>query len=97
MNDRCCPCGARLDRSSAIRSLKSPGLRMFMSTRTMTSLTSDNKVCNICRHLHTKWKKENPEFSPIITRLEGDMNDDSDVDDISVNILFVCLNILMLF
>jgi len=97
MNDRCCPCGARLDRSSAIRSLKSPGLRMFMSIRTMTSLTSDNKVCNICRHLYTKWKKENPEFSPIITCLDGDMDDDSDVDDISVNILFVCLNILMLF
>jgi hypothetical protein len=63
----------------------------------MTSLTSDNKVCNICRHLYTKWKKENLEFSPIITRLEGDMNDDSDIDDISVNIFFVSLNISMLF
>jgi hypothetical protein len=67
MSDRYCPCGARLDRSSAVR------------------------------HLYTKWKKENPEFSSFITRLEGDMIDDSDIDGISVNIFSVSLNISMLF
>ncbi len=97
MSDRYCPCGARLDRSSAVRSLRSSGLRMFMSIRTMMSLTSDSKICNVCRHLYTKWKKENPEFSSFITRLEGDMIDDSDIDGISVNIFSVSLNISMLF
>ncbi len=90
MSDRNCACGARLDRCSTVRPLKCPGLRMFMSMRSMMSLTSDNKVCNACRHLYAKWKKENPEFSLFITRLEGDISDDSDVDDISVNIRF-CL------
>jgi hypothetical protein len=75
MNDRSCPCGTRLDRSSAVRSLILPCLRMFMSIRTMQSLTSDTKICNVCRHLYTKWKKENFEFGTILNRLESDMVD----------------------
>ena len=51
MDDRFCPCGTRLDRSSATRSLKWPCLRMFLSIRSMKSLANDSKVCNVCRHL----------------------------------------------
>jgi NMD protein affecting ribosome stability and mRNA decay len=97
MDGRCCSCGARLNRISTVRSLNSPCLRMFMSIRTMTSLPSDGKVCNACRHLYHKWKKENPEFSVILTRLEGSMGDTNDIDDNSVNIFFVCLNIFNIF
>jgi hypothetical protein len=63
----------------------------------MTSLPSDGKVCNACRLLYRKWKKENPEFSVILTRLEGSMDDTNDIDDNSVNIFFVCLNIFNIF
>ena len=80
MNDRHCPCGARLDRSSSVRPLKSPCLRMLMSMRTMKSLTSQTMVCNVCRHSYDKWKKENNEFSTILTFLETNMvevNEDS--------------------
>ena len=59
MNNRLCPCGARLDRSSTTRSLKSTGLRMFMSMRTMISWPTDTKVCNICRLLYGKGKIPN--------------------------------------
>ena len=81
MHDRCCPCGTRLDRSSATRSLKSPCLRMFLSIRSMKSLANDSKVCNVCRHLYNKWKNETSEFSSILTRLEHDMMVENDNDD----------------
>lgn len=85
MNERCCPCGARLDRSTCIRPLKTPGLRMFMSIRSLKSLTSDHKVCNVCRHLYSKWKSENLDFSSILDRLESDsITSDDDINDISV-------------
>ncbi|CAF1642473.1 unnamed protein product [Rotaria magnacalcarata] len=83
MNERCCPCGARLDRSSCVRPLKSPCLRMFMSIRTLKSLSNDQKVCNACRHLCIKWKSENSEFSPMLDHFENDMvviNDDANSD-----------------
>ena len=76
MNNRLCPCGARLDRSSTTRSLKSTGLRMFMSMRTMISWPSDTKVCNFCRLLYVKWKRENSEFSWFISLLEGENDGD---------------------
>ena len=60
MDVRFCPCGTRLDRTSANRSLKSLCLRMFMSIASMKLLASDRKVCNVCRHLYNKWKNENP-------------------------------------
>lgn len=81
MNNRLCPCGARLDRSSTSRSLKSAGLRMFMSMRTMISWTSDTKVCNICRLLYVKWKRENTEFSSFISLLEGENGGEDGGDD----------------
>ena len=77
MNNRLCRCGARLDRSSTTRSLKSTGLRMFMSMRTMISWTSDTKVCNICRLLYVKGKRENLEFSWFISLLEGENDGDN--------------------
>ena len=81
MNDHCCPCGVRLDRSAAVRPLNSPCLRMFMSIRTMKSITCDMKVCNICRHLYNKWKNENSEFSAILNRLENEISKCNDNDD----------------
>ncbi|CAF5076159.1 unnamed protein product [Rotaria magnacalcarata] len=83
MNERCCPCGARLDRSSCVRPLKSPCLRMFMSIRTLKSLSNDQKVCNVCRHLYIKWKSENSEFSAMLDHFENDMiviNDEANSD-----------------
>ncbi len=98
MNDRYCPCGTRLDRTSAIRPLKSPCLRMFMSIRTMKSLTIDTKICNPCRMEFIKWKKENSEFEMILNRVESDMADGNSFDNNSVNsFAFFHLNILIFF
>jgi hypothetical protein len=52
----------------------------------MQSLTSDTKICNVCRHLYTKWKKENFEFVTILNRLESDMVDANNFDNNSVRI-----------
>ena len=71
MSDRLCPCNARLDRSSAVRSLASPFFRMFMSIRTMKSLTSATKVCNGCRYSYKKWRRENPEFSGVVGYMDS--------------------------
>ena len=98
MNDRYCPCGTRLDRTSAIRPLKSPCLRMFMSIRTMKCLTSDTKICNSCRMEFVNWKKENSEFKIILNRVEYDMVSGDNFDNNSVNILaFFILKILIFF
>ncbi|CAF3756561.1 unnamed protein product [Rotaria magnacalcarata] len=88
MNERCCPCGARLDRSSCVRPLKSPCLRMFMPIRTLKSLSSDQKVCNACRHSYIKWKSENSEFSAMLDHFENDMvviNDDANSDSVQTD------------
>lgn len=82
MSDRYCPCGTRLDRSSAIRSLRSPFFRMFMSIRSMKPLTSSTKVCNICRHLYKKWRRENPEYSGVFDYMESG---ESEVEDGDMN------------
>ena len=81
MSDRCCPCGSRLDRSSSVRSLKSSCLRMFISIRTMQSLTSETKMCNACRMQYKKWKKENAEFATILNRLETSIDEINAVED----------------
>jgi hypothetical protein len=85
MSDQCCPCGARLSRSTAVRSLTSPCFRMFMSIGTMKSLQNTTKVCNICRHLFYKWRRENPEFKDFFIYMEGRESDieASDTDSVS--------------
>ncbi|CAF2181319.1 unnamed protein product, partial [Rotaria magnacalcarata] len=83
MNERCCLCGTRLDHSPCVRPLKSPCLRMCMSIRTLKSLSNDQKVPNVCRHLYMKWKSENSEFSSMLDHFENDMvviNDDANSD-----------------
>ena len=90
MSDACCPCGARLDRSSAVRSLRSPCFRMFMSIRTIKHLTSETKACNTCHLLYYKWKRENPEFSSSFTYLE---NGESDVEESDTNSVNTSLNL----
>ena len=90
MDDRYCLCGSRLDRSSSVRPLKSPCMRMFMSIRTLKSVASDAKICNVCRHLYNKWKNENSEFGTILSRLESDMVDTNSFGDDSVNIFAFC-------
>ena len=87
MDKRYCPCGTRLDCTSAVRSLKSRCLRMFISIRTMQCLTNDTKICNVCRLSYHKWKMENPDFGTILSRLESDLGDINNSDDSSVSIL----------
>jgi hypothetical protein len=61
----------------------------------MISWTSDTKVCNICRLLYVKWKRENSEFFWFISLLEGENDgDDGRGDSASVSvfqILFICI------
>ena len=84
MSDRLCPCGARLDRSSTVRSLGSPFFHLFMSIRTMKSVSSTTKVCQSCRHLYNKWRKENPEFSNVLGYMESGDSESEDSDTNSV-------------
>lgn len=90
MSDRFCPCGARLDRSSAVRSLRSPSFRMFMSIRTMKQMTSETKACNVCRLLYYKWKRENPEFGNVVAYLESGESDleGSDTNSVTISLNF---------
>ena len=86
MSDRCCPCGSRLDRSSSVRSLKLPYLRMVISMRTMQSLTSETKVCNACRMQYKTWKKGNAGFATILNRLETNMDEINAAEDDLVSV-----------
>ncbi|CAF4092012.1 unnamed protein product, partial [Rotaria magnacalcarata] len=56
---------------------------MFMSIRTLKSLSNDQKVCNVSRHLYITWKNENSEFSLILDHFQNDMvmiDDDANGD-----------------
>ena len=68
-----CSCGPLLYRSSSVRVLKSPCLRLFMPIRTMKIVTSETKNCNSCRTADHNWKSRYPEFGIICTRLEEEL------------------------
>ena len=82
-----CPCGLLLSKSSTVRSSKSPSIQLFMSIRTMKSVSSDTKVCNTCRTAYYNWKTSNPEFEDILSLIENEYlkNTDIDGDTNSVN------------
>ncbi|CAM4836118.1 unnamed protein product [Rotaria magnacalcarata] len=61
---------------------------MCMSIRTLKSLSNDQKVPNVCRHLYMKWKSENSEFSSMLDHFENDMvviNDDANSDSVQTD------------
>ena len=81
-----CPCGAVLASGTTVRSSKSSCLRLFMSIRTMKSVTTAAKVCNTCRTAYYTWKNNNPDFGDIFSRVERELSDvDALVDSDSVN------------
>ncbi len=92
MNDHYYPWDTRLDHSSTVRSLKSPCCRMFISITTMRSVTTDSKVCNMCRLQFNNWIMKNSEFETIVAGLDSDLIDDDDNDTrysllVSMNII----------
>lgn len=84
MSHRYCPCGIRLDRSSAVRPLQDPLFRMFMSIRSLKPLINFTKACNVCRHLFDKWRKENPEYGGVVNYMESGGSEVQDDDTNSV-------------
>ncbi|CAF1405012.1 unnamed protein product [Rotaria magnacalcarata] len=68
-----CPCGLVLYRSSTVRPLKTPCLRLFMSIRTMKTVTPEIKICNACRTAYYDWKSRYPEFGNIFRRIEEEL------------------------
>ncbi|CAF4038104.1 unnamed protein product [Rotaria magnacalcarata] len=75
-----CPCGLVLYRSSTVRPLKTPCLRLFMSIRTMKTVTPETKICNACRTAYYDWKSRYPEFGNIFRRIEEELAE-PDFDD----------------
>ena len=93
-----CPCGAVLASGTTLRLLKSPCLRLFISIRTMKSVTSDTSVCNACRAAYYRWKNNNPDFGEVFSRVEKELLDvDALVDSDSVNKRIVSFLISKLF
>ena len=76
-----CPCGHLLTGGTTIRPLKSPCLRLFMSARTMKSVSPEEKVCNACRTAYYAWKNKNLEFGNIFSRIEQELLDVEEVVD----------------
>ena len=76
-----CPCGTLLSRTSAVRKLKSPSLRLFISIRTMKSVSSETKVCNACRTAYYDWKSKNAEFGDILSRIDNELLESVDMDE----------------
>ena len=68
-----CPCGLLLYRSSAVRVLKNPCLRLFVSIRTMKAVTPETKVCNGCCTAYYSWKSRYSEFGNIFARVEEEL------------------------
>lgn len=88
MSGGCCPCGTRLDRSTAARSVRSPFFRMFISIRSMKPLAHATKVCNICRHSYKKWRRENSEYDSVIDYMENGQSEveEDDTDPVRTRI-----------
>ncbi len=76
-----CPCGSLIERVGTGRPLKSPCLRLFVSIRTLKSLSPDTKVCNACRAAYYVWKKANTKFENILSRVEHQLSDFYDSTD----------------
>ena len=76
------------------RAVKSPCLRLFISIKTMQSVSPDTKVCDSCRAAYYGWKKNNQDFGDILSRIEEEVSDDvgSHVDGSSVNENFFYIN-----
>lgn len=55
-----------------------------MSIRSMKTLTSATKVCNICRHLYHKWRRENLEYSGAFDYMESSGSEVEETDTNSV-------------
>ena len=69
-----CPCGKVLERSSSVRPLKLPCLRLFLSIRMMKIVSADAKVCGSCRGSYYDWKKRCPEFDDILSRIDEEVS-----------------------
>ena len=69
------------------RAAKSPCLRLFISIKTMQPVSPDTKVCDSCRAAYYGWKKNNPDFGDILSRIEEEVSNDdgSFIDGSSVN------------
>jgi hypothetical protein len=76
-----CPCGSLLSRTSTVRTLKSPSLRLFTSIRTMKSVSFETKVCNACRTAYYDWKSNNSEFGDILSRFDNELLESVDIDE----------------
>ena len=76
-----CPCGSLLSRTSTVRTLKSPSLRLFISIRTMKSVSSETKVCNACRTAYYGWKSNNAEFGDILSRIDNELLESVEIDE----------------
>ena len=74
-----CPCGTILDGIFSARPSKSPCLRLFISIRTMKSISPEGKVCDACRRAYYTWKNNNGEFGNIFSRIEQELSDVEEV------------------
>lgn len=50
----------------------------------MEPVETDAKICGSCRCLYYDWKKRNPEFDGILSRIDGEMS----YDDGEVSIIY---------
>ena len=84
-----CPCGMSLSRTSTVQSFKSSGLRLFVSIRTMKSLSPETKVCNTCRTAYYTWENINIEFGDILSHIDKqglvDASGDEDTNSVKKN------------
>ncbi len=80
MNDRYYPYGICLDDSSTVQPLKSACFRMSISITIMRSVTSDPKVCRMCRLQFNKWIMEHSGFETTVARLDSNLIDGDDND-----------------
>ena len=75
-----CPCGKRLEHSSIGRPLKLPFLRLFLSIRMMEPISAVAKICGSCRGLYYDWERRNPDFDNVLSRIDGEVSYDDDVE-----------------
>ena len=84
-----CPCGSVVTEGAAGKSLKSPCLRLFISIRTMKSISPEAKVCNSCRGAYYTWRNSNSEFNNIFFLVEQELSDfEGVIDTNSANEIF---------
>ena len=70
-----------------------PSLGLFLSIRMMEPISTDAKICGSCRGLYYDWKRRNPDFDNVLSRIDGEVSYDENVESEANESFFLECNV----